>query len=401
MKPLEGVKVIEFANNLAAPTVGRNLADWGADVIKIEPLKGDVWRKNGPAQNCPLTENVNPVFDNENLNKHFVAVDTRHEKGRKIILRLLEDAVIFITNYRDEALIKMGLDYDSLKNLFPGLIYAQLLGYGPKGPDAKKPGYDYTVFFAHSGIMMDMSPAGGDPCNGFTGMGDHATASNLTAGILAALYRRTITGQGDYVCSALLQTACYMLGTPLMTGFYGSSLYKSRKQAKQPFSNTFQGSDGGWFYLAAPDFYRDFGKCCHLIGRPELINDPRCATIADARANIEAIVDIIDEAFQSKTCAEWVTIFQEADFPCEPLKHVEDLCRDPQVLENNFARRYTYADGTEAIASCSPVSFASYDVNAEQVKVSGGIGADNDAVLLANGYTNEEISALKNAGILG
>lgn len=140
MKPLEGVKVIEFSNWLAAPTVGRNLADWGADVIKIEPLGGDVWRGNGPAQNCPLIPDVvNPNFDNENLNKRWISVDTKKSEGLEIIFKLLETAAVFITNYRTPLLEKLGLDYESLRKRCPSLVYAHILGYGPKGPDAEKP----------------------------------------------------------------------------------------------------------------------------------------------------------------------------------------------------------------------------------------------------------------------
>lgn len=401
MKPLEGVKVIEFSNWLAAPTVGRNLADWGADVIKVEPLNGDVWRTNGTAQNCPLIPNVvNPVFDNENLNKRWISVDTRSSEGMKVLLKLLETADVFITNYRHKALCQMGLDYDTLKQKYPSLVYAQVLGYGGKGPDAEKPGFDYTVFYARSGIMADLAPAGGPPVNAFTGMGDHTAAVCLTAGILAALYRKTVSGMGDYVSASLLQAACYVLGTPMMTGFYGTSLCIKREQAKQPFSNTFQGSDGEWLYLAAPNFARDFPKCCRLIGCEALINDPRCATLADAKKNIVEIVGIIDAAFKKKTRDEWFDIFTQADLPVERVQHIHETCNDPQALANNYIRKFTYSDGTDAIASGSPATFASFDDGAEEVRYSGPIGRDNDEVLSEYGYSAENIKELRDQGII-
>ena len=401
MKPLEGVKVIEFSNWLAAPTVGRNLADWGADVIKIEPLGGDVWRGNGPAQNCPLIPDVvNPNFDNENLNKRWISVDTKKSEGLEIIFKLLETAAVFITNYRTPLLEKLGLDYESLRKRCPSLVYAHILGYGPKGPDAEKPGFDYTVFYARSGIMADLAPAGGPPVNAFTGMGDHTSAACLTAGVLAALYRRTVSGVGDYVSASLLQAACYVLGTPLMTGFYGTSLNKKREQAKQPFSNTFQGSDGEWLYLAAPNFVRDFPKCCKLIGRPELIDDPRCSSIGEAKKHLEEIVAIIDEAFKEKTRDEWFDIFTAADLPVERVQHVHETCHDVQALENNYIRKYTYSDGTEAIASGSPATFASFDAGEEKVNYSGRIGRDNDTVLAEYGYSAEEIAAMRENGLI-
>lgn len=400
MKPLEGVKVVEFTTNLAAPTVGRNLADWGAEVIKVETPKGDVWRSNGPAQECPLVPNVaNPVFDNENLNKRWVSVDTRQEAGKQILHTLLKDAAIFLTNYRTDMLKKMGFDYDTLKQRYPSLIYAQILGYGAKGPDAWKPGYDYTVFFARSGFMADSSPAGGPPANAFTGLGDHVTSACLTGGILAALYRRTLTGEGDYVTSSLLQAACFVLGTPLMTGFYGTSLYKTRYQAKQPFSNTFQGSDGEWLYLAAPNYDRDFAKCCALVGRPELAVDPRFATLADAKKNLSIIVPLLDEAFQAKTRDEWVEIFERADLPCERLQHVDQLTKDPQVIENGYARFYTYSNGIKAVASGAPATFASMEQEPSQPRCSGPVGMDNDEIL-GRYYSKERLDEMRSAGII-
>ena len=401
MKPLDGVKVVEFSNMLAGPTVGRNLADWGAEVIKIEPLKGDTWRSNGPAQSCPLIPNVvNPNFDNENLNKKWVGLDTRSEAGKQIIYRLLKDAAVFITNYRTDVLQKMGLDYESLKATYPTLVYAHILGYGAMGPDRDKPGYDYTVFYARSGIMADLSPAGGPPINAFTGMGDHTAAVCLTAGILAALYRRTVSNRGDYVSASLLQAACYVLGTPMMTGFYGTSLYKRREEAKQPFSNTFQGSDGEWLYLSAPNFSRDFAKCCALIGKPELTKDPRCATLADAKAHITEIVPILDEAFRTKTRDEWVEIFEAADLPCERVQHVDQLTKDPQVIANQYIRSFQYSDGTPAVASGAPATFASFDPEGEKIRFSGRIGMDNDEVLADCGYCTEEIARLRNDRVI-
>ena len=163
MKPMENIRVVELSTMLAGPMTARILAEWGADVIKVESVNGDAWRKQAGTTLSPCTKDANPNFDVQNMNKRFVCLNLRTEAGRDAIMRLLSGADIFITNYRVQALEPMGLTYEQLKESFPRLIHASVLGYGSEGPESSRPGYDYTVFFARTGLMADLAPAGGPP----------------------------------------------------------------------------------------------------------------------------------------------------------------------------------------------------------------------------------------------
>ena len=176
MKPLEGIKVVELSTMLAGPMTARILAEWGADVIKVESVNGDAWRKQAGTTMSPCTEAANPNYDMQNLNKRFVCLNMRTPKGKAAMFRLLENADVLITNYRVQALEGMGLTYEQVQDRFPRLIHASVLGYGAEGPEKDRPGYDYTAFFARSGMMADLVPAGGPPLIPVGGIGDHSVA---------------------------------------------------------------------------------------------------------------------------------------------------------------------------------------------------------------------------------
>ena len=180
MGPLEGIRVLDLSNFLAASTAGRIMAEWGADVIKIEPPQGDTYRNNGPYMGIPIYERGvvgNPSYDNENGNKRWVALNLKSEKGKEALFKLLDTADVVRTNHRPGALKKLGISYEDLKERYPGLVYGMILGYGPKGPAKDKPGFDYTAFYARSGLMADAAPRGQDLLNTVAGLGDHFAAT--------------------------------------------------------------------------------------------------------------------------------------------------------------------------------------------------------------------------------
>ena len=402
MGPLENIKVVELATYLAAPTCARVLADWGADVIKVEPLKGDIYRTMGPTQMCPITEKANPTFDNHNSGKKYVALNLRSAEGMEAFHRLLAQADVFVTNNRPDALEAMHLTYDNLKDKYPRLIFAHVLGYGEKGPDYNKPGFDYTAFFSRSGILADLAPAGGPPCNIVTGMGDHAVSISLAAGICAALYHRTTTGLGEKVDCGLLQVGCFLLQAPIQSGYYGKVMPRTRYDPNQANSNTYQCSDGEWIFLAATDYNRQFPKLCkEVFNRPDLLEDPRFNDRLSSIKNKAELVKVYDEIFKTKTQDEWCELLEKADIAHERLQHFKDLPTDPQVLANNYMYEYTYEDGTKTVFANAPVHFGCIDHEHYRMRTSGPIGCDNDAVLQGVGYTPEELAALREAGAIG
>ena len=393
MKPLEGIKVIELASMLAGPMTGRILAEWGADVIKVETFNGDAWRKQGGTTLSPTTEVANPNFDMQNLNKRFVSLNLRDKAGHEAMLKLLEGADVFLTNFRVQALEGMGLAYEQLKDRFPQLIHASVLGYGAEGPDKDRPGYDYTVFFSRTGLMADLSPAGAGPLVPIGGIGDHSVAVALAGGITAALFNRSRTGLGDKVDVSLLQSGIFIVSTGILNGINGRVLPRTRYDCGHAGSNTYQGSDGEWFYLACID-YRRFPELCELIGRPDLATDPKYSTNTEYYKNRTELTKIFDEIFNKQPVSYWDELFSAHDMPHEVLRHFKDVPDDPQVQANHYTRKYEYSDGTKTVFTNGPVHFESVDFTQIPCKVSGKIGADTAEVLAEHGYSKEEIDRM-------
>ncbi len=393
MKPMEGLKVVELASMLAGPMTSRILAEWGADVIKVETVHGDAWRKQGGTTMSPTTDVANPNFDMQNMNKRFISLNLRTEKGKEVMMKLLSEADVFVTNFREKALEGMGLSFAQLHPKFPKLVHAAVLGYGEKGPDANKPGYDYTAFFSRSGLMIDLSPKGAGPLIPIGGVGDHSVAVALAGGIAAALFQRSRTGEGDRVTVSLLQAATFILCTGILNGVNGRELPRDRYDCGHACSNNYQGSDGEWFYLAVID-YRRFKEFVTLIGLPELADDPRFNTQEAYYKNKTILTKIFDKKFAEHDVPYWHKLLEEHDMPHEVLRHFKDVPDDPQTIANNYGYRYTYSDGTKTWFSNGPVHFGSLDPATIPFKPSGKLGADTRTVLEEIGYSDKDIDAM-------
>lgn len=393
MKPMEGIKVIELSNMLAGPMTARILAEWGADVIKVESTNGDTWRTQGATSLSPTTEIANPNFDMQNLNKRFLSINTRTAEGKNILMKLLETADVFVTNYRVQALEKIGLTYDQLKDAYPRLIHASVLGYGEEGPEKDRPGYDYTAFYARTGLLADLAPAGGPPLMTVAGFGDHSVAVALAGAIAAALFRRERTGAGDKVDVSLLQIGTFILSSGLLNGFNGRQYPRSHEDCSHACSNTYQGADGEWLYLAIID-YRRFPEFCQLIGLPELLSDARFSTAAAYYENKKELVAILDKKFREQPVAYWHELLDAHDLPHEVLAHFKDVPNDPQVIANNYSYHYEYSDGTKTVFTNGPAHFRSVDPAEIPHKTSGPIGCDTAEILKELGYSEEKIQSL-------
>lgn len=395
MKPLEGVKVVELSTMLAGPMTARILAEWGADVIKVESMNGDAWREQYGTSLSPCTEYANPNFDMQNLNKRFIALNLRSQEGLDAIMKLLEEADVFVTNYRIHTLEKMGLTYEQLKERFPKLIHASVLGYGSKGDEKYRPGYDYTAFCARTGLLGDLAPAGGPPVNTVAGLGDHSVAVALSAGIAASLYKRTNTGTGEKVDVSLLQAGIFILATGVLNGFNGRVFPRDRYNCSHAGSNTYQGSDGEWLYLAIVD-YRRFAEFCDAIGMPEVAQDPRFSTqtayyTADSKRELTMI---LDKKFAEHPVSYWHDLLKAHDLPHEVVRHFKEVPYDPQVQANHYTFFHEYEDGTKTVFANSPVHFASIEPTEIPCRTSGPIGCNTREILGGLGYTEEQIDAM-------
>lgn len=299
---LEGVKVVEMSTWVAGPGAAAVMADWGAEVIKVEAPIGDAMRGFAPDT---AESPGNPIFINENRGKRGIVLDLKQPGSREVLLTLLEQADIFITNVRPGSLAGMGLDYDSLKAQLPRLIYAAVTGYGLIGPDADLPAFDITAFWTASGVARSTIPEGVEPFPVRPGFGDHVTAISAVAGILAALHERTQTGVGRLVESSLIRAGTYAIGWDMSVQLrYGSvTTNKPRGQRDNATSGFFRTADDRWV-IALARSKGDYFAILDAIGVPELGTDPRYIPPIKDPADLETLRGLVDAAFARLTLAE-------------------------------------------------------------------------------------------------
>jgi crotonobetainyl-CoA:carnitine CoA-transferase CaiB-like acyl-CoA transferase len=395
---LDGIRVIEMATYIAAPGAGGIMADWGADVVKVEPLHG-----------CPMRHfltNIaaeglsgNPVFTIDNRGKKGVALDTSKPEGVAALKKLVADADVFLTNVRPGGLERSGLDYESLKAVNPKLIYASVTGYGLTGPDRDKPGFDIAAFYARSGIGRMATPKGQEPAPLRMANGDHTTAMATVSGILAAIIERGRTGKGKLVEASLLRTGVYTGGSDmsiqLMYGKLASS--KTRHEAINPISNFFLTKDEHWIALVPRQGQKDWAGVCRAVGHPELIEDERFATPKARRIHAAALVDILDAAFHEQTLDYWRTRLDAEDQIWSPMQHPSEVVDDPQAEAAGAFVDITGPDGSALFRSpAGPIRFS--DVEETSYPIAPELGEHTEEVLKSAGITDEEWAELKSTG---
>ncbi|MSP44172.1 MAG: CoA transferase [Alphaproteobacteria bacterium] len=355
---LEGVKIVELASYMAAPSAAMVLSDWGAEVIKIEEIGGDPVRRafHGISRNKLVG---NPMFAFDNRGKRGVAVNIRDAAGAKIIRELVARADIFITNVRPGALTRAGLDYDSISAENPRLIYASVTGYGLQGEEQNRPGFDIVAFWARSGLARMMAPKGTDPIPLRAAVGDHVTGIATVSGILAALYARDRTGKGTLVETSLLRTGIFALASDMATQLHFGKLASTppRELAVEATRNFYQTSDGEWLMLIPRGNRTDFGDICKIVGLPGLLSDPRFKTPVDRKENAAVMVKMFDEAMAKRTLAEWGKILDDADLVWAPVQHPKQVVEDAQAHASGAFIDVPDGAGGTVKGIASPVRF--------------------------------------------
>jgi crotonobetainyl-CoA:carnitine CoA-transferase CaiB-like acyl-CoA transferase len=329
--PLDGVKVVELGVWVAAPATGGILADWGADVVKVEPPSGDPARMFG--RMLGIAEDVNPPFEMDNRSKRSVAVDLTSESGRESVLGLLRTADVFITNVRPAALRRLGLDFETLAAENARLVYGLITGYGTVGPDADRAAYDVAAFWARAGLAHLLTSPGGDPPFQRGGMGDHSVGMTLAAAVCAALVSRAQTGRGQLVTTSLYRQGVYTisfdLNTFLLTGH--QIAIGQRESMGNPCMNNYTAGDGRRFWIVGLQGERHWPALCRCVGRQEWRSDDRFATGRSRAANAAELIAELDAIFATKTLAEWAQIFAaEPDLFWSPINSLEDVVSDDQ-----------------------------------------------------------------------
>lgn len=394
--PLHGVRVLELATLIAAPSAAELLCAYGADVTKVENLGGDDLRYVGRFNNAPYGDYHNPTFTVQNGNKKLIAINLKSETGKQVFLQLLEKADVFITNLREDALARLGLNYQALKDSYPRLIYAHLLSFGPKGPSAKEPGYDATAFWSRTGCLADWPEEGAVPFRPSYGFGDNATGMSLFSGILMSLYGREQTGQGTYVTTSLFASGIwYNCSEIILSQFRETPPNRDLKRPNSMFSNIYQCKDGRWIGVYAADYERTFPKFAKAMGMEDLLEDPRYGTYDEMHRSgaVTEGVERCQALFRQKTAEEWKAYLAANDFACEIAVHIKDLYHDEQALANDYIKTVAYADDLNVIMASPPICFDKYEHR--DYRPCGGIGEDTNSLLLELGYSEKDIQRLK------
>lgn len=326
---LHGFRVIELATFIAAPSAAGLLADWGADVIKVEGPAGDPARINAGLLS---DEGPNPVFEFDNRGKRGICLDITQPDGRSALLNLIAHADAFVTNLRPGALERAGLTWEIMREINPRLIYASVTGFGLEGADANRPGFDIAAFWSRAGVANLMIPKGQEPFPLRTGLGDHSCGLATALGIMTAAYERERTGVGRLVETSLLRSGVYAVGGDLAIHLrYGRvASTRGRRDSPVPMINFFQSRDGRWVCLM-PRTYGDWPKIATAAGRPELADDPRFATLLLQKENAEALVTALDEGFGKQDFAEMSENLTRADLVWSPVQTPAEVVADPQA----------------------------------------------------------------------
>ena len=403
MTLLKGIRVVELGLWVAGPAAGGIMADWGAEVVKIEMPKGDPMRKLFGALSGSKEDRC-PPFDLYNRGKKSVALDINHPDGIALVQQLVATADVFVSNMRPQFLERIGLDHTTLLAKHPHLIYASLTAYGLEGPDRDAPGYDMAAFSGRSGLAERATPAGASPPVLPGGLGDNVTAITMVSGIMAALFHRERTGQGQMVSTSLLRTGIYSIGMDVSTrvGLGRIGAAPSRTKPQNPLMNSYCASDGKWFWIVGAESERHWPGIVTALGDSTLLTDERFTTPRERRRNSQALVLAIDVLTARHTREEWSVIFKTHDVWWAPINSIDDVIEDAQALACGAFVKVPVHKGEDAPKSFNGVA-TPIDFSLTPVGPAGPpprVSADTDALLAELGLDEAKVQRLRDLGVL-
>ncbi len=400
---MSGVRVVEVASWTYVPVAGTVLAEWGADVLKIEhPETGDPQRGLAASGLVPTGPGgVSHMMELPNRGKRSVGLDLATEEGHGLLLKLVERADVFLTNFRPQARRKLRIDVDDVRAVNPSIIYVRGSGQGQRGPEAERGGYDGCTFWGRGGpadIISDPSdypvgqpgPAFGDVMGGLT----------IAGGISAALFHRLRTGEPVVVDSSLLATSRWATSaSSLAAGLFGIDRLPrgDRKKMPNPLVNTYRTADGRYLSLVMLESDRYWGDLVGRLSRPELADDPRFVDSAARAQNNVACTTALDEAFAQKTFAEWKEVLKDAAGVWAPVQTPSEVLEDPQALANGYVREIEAKSGTRFRIVPSPLQF---DEEPPDLTRAPEHGEHTDEVLGELGLDMNAIMELKIKGVV-
>ncbi len=399
---LKGIKIVDFTTYAAAPCSVRMLADWGADVIKVEGFSGDPMRAFGAnLGDTPYTEEENPVWEYENGNKRGISVDLKTEKGMEIMHKLLSEADAFVSNVRAASLDKLGLSYEKLHEKYPKLVVGVISGYGLYGKDAPRPGYGVVAFWAKGGVLIDMSPDGKAPVTAPYATGDHTCGLALASGILGGILKAKNTGIGEKIVVSLYGTSIWANSLMIIGTQYGVQYPQSRYNPGNPLINSYKCKDGKWITLTILAYERYWDTFCDIFGLDDIKNEPayrKLQTVVADKEILEHCVRRIEEQFILQDREYWAEKLVEADIPFERTLQWKDIPTDQQAIDNNYVKEFKMKSGNTFMLPMTPVQFEGNE--GLDSKPAPLLGEHTEEVISELGYSKAEIEQMIKDGII-
>ena len=396
--PLEGIRVVEIGFWVAGPSAALILCDWGAEVIKIEPPNGDPLRGLATAA-VGWSLPANPPFELDNRGKRSIALNLVTEEGRAIARALIDRADVLVTNVRPRVLEAAGLTYEKLRETNRGLVYCQVTGYSPDGPDRDRAAYDIGAFWARAGVASSLTPEGAQLPHQRVGMGDHVAGCSAAGAVCAALLARSRTGEGQRVAVSLIRAGVYTVGSDVSMALRLKFMVRpyDRYHAINPLIDCYPAGDGRWFWLLLLQADRHWPDLCRAIGREDLLEDPRFAEIGLRSLNAPALVEELDKVFATKSLDEWGQVFDRENVWWAPVNSVTEVVDDPVAKD---AGAFVDVPGPEGPIQgvATPADF--YGTPWQPQGYVPELGQHTEEILLELGYDWDKIVALKEGGAI-
>lgn len=392
-----GLKVVDLSSFVAGPGAAVILSDFGADVIKVEPPTGELWRNANKFPPQPPAKDAYQ-WHLSNRNKRGLALDLKSPDAGKVLERLVKWADVLIVNTPHPARKKLKLEYEDVVQWNPRVIYADLTGYGEKGPDANLPGFDLTAYWSRSGLLSVTRDAGAPPTWPVSGTGDNPTAVVLFAAIVTALYRRERTGgKGSYVTTSLLASGVWSAGIAISAALTGAKfVLHDRLNPPSVATNVYKSADDVWFLLAlTPD---KVPALLAAVGRADVLKDPRFADPEKLAANRPQLTAIADEIFHSQPMSHWREVFDKAHLTYGLVRDPSDVIKDPQLQENGIVVPIDGAGGDLKFTVSNPIQI--HGVDKVPARRAPELGEHNEEVLEQLGFTADQIDSLRASHVI-
>ena len=392
-----GLKVVDFASFIAGPSAAVILSDFGADVIKVEPPTGDLWRIGHKVPPQPQAQDAYP-WHLANRNKRGITLDLKNPGSRQVLEKLVRWADVLIVNTPHPARKKLQLEYDDVAQWNSQLIYADVTGFGESGPDASLPGFDITSYWARSGLLSMTRDAGAPPTWPVAGSGDNATAVGLYSAIVTALYRRERTGKGSYVTTSLLAEGVWSASVSIQAALCGAKFFAQhdRKNPANAALNVYRAADDAWFVLlVTPD---KLAALANALGLTALLTDPRFTEPAQLLANMPQLTDILDKTFANQPMAHWHEVLGGVHITFGVVRGPQEVINDPQLQANDIVVPLEGAGGKLTSTISSPIQV--HGVSKRPARRAPALGEHNEEVLQQLGFSASEVDGLRASGAI-